>query len=53
MSARGPIIDAIQYRVTRLRRVPRRSVLTRASIEIVAIVYATAGLLALLFLVGG
>ncbi len=52
MTDRGPIIDALHYRVTRLRRVTRRGVLTNAAIEIAVIVYATAGVLAALLLVG-
>jgi hypothetical protein len=52
MTDRGPIIEAIHYRVTRLRRIPRHSLSTRVAIEIVAIVYATAGMIAALFLVG-
>ena len=53
MTDRGPIIEAIHYRVTRLRRIPRRSVSTRVAIEIAAIVYATAGVFAALLLIGG
>jgi hypothetical protein len=53
MSDRGPIIEAIHYRVVRLRRIPRHGLSTRVAIEIVAIVYATAGLLAALILLGG